>query len=131
MRRRSYRPEPPTSLEDRSLLSGVAAASVGPVAVTSRRLGDVFDRVGLSFTAFTRNSQIDLLRGEVLGEASQIPFTGVNGVESSINAIIDDLQGDRRSHSPMAARLAQRQVVNVIRASVLARVRAGDLVVTR
>jgi hypothetical protein len=129
MRRRAYRPEVPDCLEGRSLLSGVAGLSAHPVVVSHRHLNRAGEHMQFAFGEFTRFRVVSILRDELHNEATPIPFERVDGLDATIDRIVDRMQHDLSAHVPHAIRSAQRAVLVAIRASVLARVRAGDLVV--
>jgi hypothetical protein len=58
-----------------------------------------------------------------------LPFGQADGVRTSIVNIVDRMQHNLAARVPYSIRTARNEVINVIRADLLARVRAGDLVV--
>jgi hypothetical protein len=128
MRTRAYRPEAPCCLEDRSLLSSVAGPSAHPVVLTHRRLNFVLERMRQGFDLFGRYRDVIQLHSEIEDVVVMIPFERVDGLEVSIDRIVDRMRHDLSDHVPHAVRSALNDVIAVTRADVQARVRAGDVV---
>lgn len=130
MRTRDYRPEAPISLEDRSLLSGAAGLSANPVVLTQRRLVKVADHMESSFLLFARNRlSFPHLHQQLRDVAVMIPFGRVDGLGASINRILERMLDDLSAKAPHAIGSASEDAIAVTRATVEARVRAGDVVV--
>ena len=78
---------------------------------------------------FARYRDVSQLRNEINDVVVMIPFGQVDGLEVSINRIVNRMQHDLSAHVPHAIRSALNDVLAVTRADVEARVRAGDVVV--
>jgi hypothetical protein len=128
MRTRAYRPEVPGCLEDRTLLSGVAGLSADPVVLTHRRLNFVIERIGQGFELGARYGDVIHLRNEIDDVVVLIPFERVDGLDATIDRIVNRMQHDLAAHVPHAVRTAFNDVIAATRAEVAARVRAGDVV---
>jgi hypothetical protein len=128
MRRRAYRPEAPDCLEDRSLLSGVAGLSAHPVVVSRRQLSQTIEHIKFAFGEFTPFRVVHILRDDLHNVAKPVPFGRVDGLDATIDRIVDRMQHDLSARVPHPIRSAQHALLVVIRADVLARVRAGDVV---
>lgn len=128
MCRRAYRPEVPGCLEGRSLLSGVAGLSAHPVVVSVRQLNRVAGHMRISFDVYARYGDLHHLREDLDNDSVNIPFGRADGLGESIDRIVDEMTHDLAAHVPHAIRSAQNRVFAVIRTGVLARVRAGDVV---
>lgn len=129
MRKRAYRPEVPDCLEGRSLLSVVAGPSPNPAVISPQLLTKVTQQMQLGFQLFARDRVDATLRDDLYNVAVIIPFGRVDGLGVSINRIIDKMQQDLAAGVPRAIRLARNDVLAATRAEVLARVRAGDVIV--
>jgi hypothetical protein len=129
MRTRAYRPEAPVSLEDRSLQSGVAGPSAQPVVLLHRRLNFILDHMRGGFVLFTRYHDISQVHSEIDDVVVMVPFQRVDGLDVSIDRIVDRMRQDLAAHVPGAIRSASNDVIAATVADVLARVRAGDVIV--
>ena len=129
MRTRAYRPEVPSCLEDRSLLSGVAGSSADPVVFSRHRLSFIVQHMQQGFDLFARYRAVSQIYSEVDDVVVMLPFGRADGVRGSIDRILTRMQNDFSAHVPHAFRRARIDVNAVIRADVEARVQAGDLVV--
>jgi hypothetical protein len=129
MRTRAYRPEILGCLEDRSLLSGVAGLTADPVVLTRRQFHFIAEHMRLGFQSFARNRDVSQLHNEINDVAVWIPFGRVDGLQVSINHIVNTMQHDLAANVPHAIRNAGNDVLAVTRANVQALARAGDLVV--
>ena len=83
----------------------------------------------MGFDLFARYRDVSQLRNEINDVVVMIPFGQVDGLEVSINRIVNRMQHDLSAHVPHAIRSALNDVLAVTRADVEARVRAGDVVV--
>jgi hypothetical protein len=130
MRTRAYRPEAPACLEDRSLLSGFAGPSHEPVVLLNRQLDKVIDHMESSFLLVARNGlSVPHLRQQLRDVAVIIPFGRVDGLGVSIKRIVNRMQHDLAAGVPHPIRSASEDAVAATRATVKARVEAGDVVV--
>ncbi len=129
MRTRAYRPEVPCYLEGRWLLSGVAGHSVGPVVYSRRQFNFVAEHIRIGFELFGRYRDASQLHNEIDDVIVLIPFAQVDGLEVSVNRIVDRMQHSLSANVPHAVRSAYNDVVAVAHAGVEARVQAGDVVV--
>ena len=129
MRTRAYRPEAPSCLEDRALLSGVAGPSADPVVFSRHRLSFIVQHIQQGFDLFARDRDVSHLRSEIDDVVVMIPFGRADGVRGSLDRVVNRMQREISAHIPLAFRRARIDVNAVIRAQVEARVRAGDLVV--
>ncbi|WP_165253382.1 hypothetical protein [Paludisphaera soli] len=128
MRRRSFQPEAPGPLEERSWPSGVGRAAFHPVVFSVRQYGLVTQRIRASFASFARFRQDDILREDLANVSMPIPFARADGLPEVIDETVDQMQRNLAAHVPFAVRTAQREFIATIRADVEARVRAGDVV---
>jgi hypothetical protein len=126
MRKRAYRPEVHDCLEDRSLLSGVAA---DPVVFPRRQLVFVTNHMRSGFALFARQPDFSQLHAEIDDVVPKVPFGRVDGLESSIVSILDRMRHEISAHVPNAFRSAMHDVIAITVAGVKARVRAGELIV--
>jgi hypothetical protein len=129
MRTRAYRPEIPGCLEDRSLLSGVAGLTADPVVLTRRQFHFITERMRLSFQSFSLNRDVSHLHNDINDVAVWIPFGRRDGLQASINQIVNRMQHDLSANVPHAVRNAANDVIAVTRADVESLARAGDLIV--
>lgn len=134
MRTRAYQPKISDCLEERSLLSNIAGLSANPVVLSRRRYNQAVDHMRLAFEVFVKDLgpshpyNDEHLRESLYNVAVIIPFGGVDGLGVSINRIVDRLHDDLFAHVPHAIHSAALDVVAAARATVIARVRAGDVV---
>ena len=129
MRTRAYRPEILGCLEDRSLLSGVAGLTADPVVLSRRQFHFIAEHMRLGFQLFARYRDVSQLHNEINDVAVWIPFGRVDGLQVSINRIVNRMQHDLSANVPSAIRKASNDVIAVTRADVEARAQAGDVVV--
>jgi hypothetical protein len=125
MRKRAYRPEAPGCLEGRSLLSG----SSHPVVLLHRQLNMIVDHMRSGFVLFTRYHDPGQVRSEIEDVVGNIPFGRRDGLDVSIDGIVDNMVQELHAHVPGAIRSASNEVTAATIAEVEARVRAGDVVV--
>jgi hypothetical protein len=129
MRSRAYRPDVPICLEERSLLS-VAAGHSGDPYVFSRRQFNLFAaHVRSGFDLFIRHRDVSEVHDEIDDVIVWIPFQRVDGLDASINRIVDRMPQELSAHVPNAVQSAFKDVIAVAHADVQARVRAGDVIV--
>jgi hypothetical protein len=128
MRMRAFRPEVPGCLEGRSLLSGVAGLSAGPVVFSRRQFNFIVEHMREGFEIGARYHDVSQVRGEVDDVVPDIPFGRVDGLGASLDRIVNRMQQDLSAHVPHAIRSAENDVLAVTRADVVARVRAGDVI---
>ncbi|WP_406695768.1 hypothetical protein V5E97_32690 [Singulisphaera sp. Ch08] len=130
MRKRAYRPEVPGCLEGRALLSGVAGLPANPVVLSQSHFFKIAERVRLGFQLYGRDRRdIASITDHIRDVSVWIPFARVDGLGPSIDRILGRMQHDVSAHVPGAVRSARSDVLAVIRASVEARVQAGEVVV--
>ncbi|MFO0887859.1 MAG: hypothetical protein U0790_01805 [Isosphaeraceae bacterium] len=129
MRKRAYRPEIIRYLEDRSLLSVAGGLSAHPVVLPRLRFIKISEHIDSSFLLFGRNHDPRHLRQQVRDVIVWIPFGRVDGLGASINRIVDRMVAERSSHDPRIISAAGEEVLAVTRETVMARVRAGDVVI--
>lgn len=131
MRKRAYRPEVSGYLEDRTMLSHVAVVPGHPVVLLNRNLSRVFQQMKTEFFIFARGHAvaIDALRDDLRDVAVIIPFGQGDGLGVTINHILDRMEQNLSARIPRAVASARDAVIAATRAEVLARVRAGDVVV--
>ncbi len=128
MRRQAFRPVFSGALEDRSSPSALAAPVAEPVSFSIRQVNQVTDRVQIAFSVFGRFRQISQVRDDVGLDVAPIPFSRVDGLQESVDRILDQMEEQLAHRTPGAIGAARREVVVAIRASVANRVRAGDVV---
>ncbi len=126
---RAYRPEVPCCLEDRSLLSGVGGHSADPFVYSRRQFNAFAEHIRIGFDLFVRHRYVPELHDEINDVIVWIPFGRVDGLEGSINRIVDRMQHDLSAGVPHAVRSAYNDVIAVAHADVEARVKSGDVVV--
>lgn len=128
MHRRAFRPDFSGGLEARSAPSSLAAPTGDPVVFSQRQLAQVTGRVQISFAVFSRFRQVPRLRDELVGDTLPIPFRRADGLDESIERIVDRMEEGLTDRVPGAVRAAQHEVVMTIRVNVANRVRSGDVV---
>jgi hypothetical protein len=128
MQRRAYRPEAPRCLEERSLLSGVAAPSLHPVVLLPRKLVKVDEHVQMAFQIFTRSRDFADLHDEIHDVQVLIPYQHVDGLGLTIRNILHEMQLGFAANAPHPIRSAQNAVLAAIRAEVVARIQTGDVI---
>ena len=128
MRRRAFRPEVPGRLEDRSLLSGVAGLPGGPVVLSIPQLNQQIEHMQSSFAYFSRYREIPHLLNELHDDAEMIPFSRADGLDESIDDIVERMQEGLAARAPHPVRSARNELMIVIRSNIMARIRAGDAV---
>jgi hypothetical protein len=129
MRTRVYRPEVPDCLENRSLLSGVAATSADPIGLTRREFNTVPEQIRSAFLEFRQGFGIEELHDEILDPVSSIPYGQADGLGSSITRILKTMQREIHAKDPQAINSAVTAVIAVTRADVQALAQAGRIVV--
>ena len=133
MRKRAFRPEVPGCLENRSLLSGLAGRPKHPPVVFShQRLARAIGQVNDGFDVFTQHHDVSQLRFE-LNRASAValvPFGRIDGLRVSYNRIINKMRHDIHARIPGSVEAARHEAVALTEATVEARIRAGDLIIT-
>jgi hypothetical protein len=129
MRTRVYRPEVPDCLENRSLLSAVAATSADPTALTRREFNIVPEEIRSAFQEFRQGFGIEELHDEILDPVSSIPYAQADGLGSSITRILKTMQRNIHAKDPQAINSAESAVIAVTRADVQALAQAGRIVV--
>lgn len=129
MRTRAYQPEVLCCLEDRSLLSSAAGRSALPVVLPHRRLSFVLERIAQGFDLYGRYRDPTQLHDHIAEITVIITHQHVDGVDASLDRIVNRMKYDLASHVPHAVRAALKDAVAATRAEVHARVRAGDVVV--
>jgi hypothetical protein len=129
MRTRAYRPEVVGCLEDRSLLSGVTGPSADPVFLSRHRLNFVAQQILMDFYTFARTRDIINLSHDLSDVIVIIPFWQRDGLGRSIRRILHRMRHDISAHVPLAGRTALNDALAVTRATLVARIRAGDVVV--
>jgi len=115
-------------LEGRSLLSGVAALSADPVVVSRRQFHQTIVHIQFAFGEFTPFRVAYVLRDDLHNVAKPVPFGRVDGLDETIDRVVDRLQHDLSAHVPHPVRSAQHALLVTIHSNVVARVRAGDVV---
>jgi hypothetical protein len=83
----------------------------------------------IAFNLFTRYRDVIQLRDEIDDVDVLIPFGRMEGLEGSIDRIVDRMEHDIAGHVPHAIRTARNDVLAVTRADVLASIRNGVLIV--
>ena len=129
MRTRVYRPEVPDCLENRSLLSAVAAASAGPSLLTRREFNLVPEEIRSAFQEFRLGFGIEELHDEILDAVASIPYGQAVGLGSSITRTLKTMQRNIHAKDPQAINSAVNNVIAVTRADVQALAQAGRIVV--
>ncbi len=123
MRTRAYRPDVLACLENRSLLSGVAALSAGHLVPSRLQLNRVAEQIRVGFLDFgVRGQDINNLRGTLSDLVVIIPFARVDGLGLKINGILGNMQHDLSAKVPYAVVTASNDVVAAFRAQVQAHV---------
>jgi hypothetical protein len=131
MRRRAYRPEAPVALEGRALLSSVARPPARPVALSQIRYTVAVKQTEMAFQVYNRNRDLFDLREALDNLIVMVPFGRQDGLRPAMEEITGRLPGQLRAGVPHAIRAASNELIAVIHADVVARVRAGDLVIVR
>jgi hypothetical protein len=129
MRTRVYRPEVPDCLENRSLLSAVAATSADPIVLTRREFNLVPEEIRSAFQEYRQGFGIEELHDEILDPVSSIPYGKADGLGSSITRILKTMQREIHAKDPQAINSAVTAVIAVTRADVQALAQAGRIVV--
>jgi hypothetical protein len=122
---RVYRPEAPVSLEDRSLQSGLSQ----PVVLLHRQLNMILDHMRNGFVLFTRYHDLGQVHSEIEDVVVNIPFGRQDGLDVSIDRIVDNMAVELHAHVPGAIQSASHAVLVATIAEVKVRVQAGDVVV--
>src|SRR4051812_41274960 len=115
MRTRAYRPEVPSRLEDRSLLSGVSGLSAHPVVLSRRQFNFVGLHMRQGFDLFARNRDFTQIGSEIDDVISMIPFAREDGLEESLKSIVNRMQQNLSAHVPNAFSSAENDVLAVTR----------------
>jgi hypothetical protein len=131
MPKRAYRPEISCGLENRSLLSGFAAAglSAHPIVITRAQFNLVPEEIQSAFHEFRQGFGMAELHEEIFDDIVNIPFARVDGLAESVNGILNKLQQNMQAKVPNAISMAHNDVTAVVRADVQARAEAGDIIV--
>ena len=129
MRTRVYRPEVSDCLENRSLLSAVAAPSADPIVLTRREFNLVPEEIRSAFQEYRQGFGIEELHNEILDPVSSIPYGQADGLGSSITRILKTMQREVHAKDPQAINSAVNAVIAVTRADVQALAQAGRIVV--
>ncbi len=129
MHPRAYRPEVPVCLEDRSLQSGFAVRPAHPVVLLHRQLNFVITHMQNGFVLFSRFHDVAQVRREINDVVVMIPFQRLDGLDVSLDRVVDTMVQQFAAHVPGAIRSASNDVTAVTIADVKAQVRAGDVIV--
>ena len=129
MRTRVYRPEVPDCLENRSLLSAVAATSANPIVLTRREFNLVPEEIRSAFQEYRQGFGIEELHNEILDAVAPIPYGQADGLGSSITRTLKTMQRDIHAKDPQAINSAVNAVIALTRADVQALAQAGRIVV--
>ena len=129
MRKRVYRPGVPDCLENRSLLSAVAATSADPMVFTRREFNLVPEEIRSAFQEYRQGFGIEELHNEILDPVSSIPYAQADGLGSSITRILKTMQHEVHAKDRQAISSAVNAVIAVTRADVQALAQAGRIVV--
>jgi hypothetical protein len=129
MRTRVYRPGVPDCLENRSLLSAVAATSADPITLTRREFNLVPEEIRSAFQDYRQGFGIEQLHNDILNAVVAIPYGRAVGLGSSITRILKTMQRDIHAKDPQAINTAVNAVIAVTRADVQALAQAGRIVV--
>jgi hypothetical protein len=78
---------------------------------------------------FTRTHDLGQVPSEIQDVVGNIPFGRRDGLDVSINRIVDNMVQELHAHIAGAIRSASNEVAAATIAEVKARVRAGDVVV--
>ena len=141
MRNRAYKPLVSDRLEDRALLSSVAGLhhnqtrpSHHPYILKREQYTKFANHSRLTFEVLVKDLgpshpfNDEHLRESLYNVAVLIPFGGVDGLGVRINQIVDQLEDDLNARTPHAIHSASLKVVAAGREVVMARVRAGDVI---
>jgi hypothetical protein len=141
MRNRDYKPTVSERLEDRALQSSVAGLSHhhsrpshNPYILSRERYTKFANHSRLAFEDFildfgpSHPYDDEHLRESLYNVAVLIPFGGVDGLGVKINRIVDRMHDDLIARVPHAIHSAALDVVAAGRDVVIARVRAGDVI---
>lgn len=129
MRRRGHRPEAPVCLEDRCLLSGAAGPSGDPVVISPLLLHNIEFQIRVSFQEDPRYHNMARLPGQLQQSVAAFPFGQAQGLGVAINNILDQMRLDYGAGVPHAIVSARDEVINVVRADLVASIRDGDVIV--
>ena len=129
LRSRAFRPEVPDCLEGRSLQSVAAGLPAHPVVLLNRKLNFAINHMQNGFVLFGRHHALSQLHHEIDDVIVTIPFERLDGLDVSIDRIVDRMRQELTAHVPGAFLTAKNDVAAVTIAEVQARVRAGDVVV--
>ena len=130
MRSRAFRPEIFVCLEDRSLQSNVAGLPAHPPVILLRsQLKLIDNHMRNGFVLFSRLRSVTQLRREINDVAVMVPFQRLDGLEASLDRVVDTMVQQFAAHVPGAIRSASNEVTAVTLADVRARVRLGDVIV--
>jgi hypothetical protein len=129
MRTRVYRPGVPDCLENRMLLSAVAATSADPIVLTRREFNLVPEQIRSAFQEYREGFGIEELHNEILDPVSSIPYAQAHGLGSSITRILKTMQRDIHAKDPQAINSAVNAVIAVTRADLQALAQSGRIVV--
>lgn len=124
---RAFVPDALGRLEDRVVLSGVAA----PVALSALRFNMTLGFVRNDFQLFGTSGDFARLRAALAQHVAPLPFARADGLGATTNAILDRMQAGIAAHAPGPVASALHQVEAAIRADARARIDAGSVVVTR
>ena len=131
MPKRAFRPEISCGLENRSLLSGFAAAGLTahPIVITRAKFNLVPEEIQSAFHEYRQGFGMAELHKEILDDIVNIPFARADGLAESVNGILNKLQQNMQAKVPNAISTAHNDVTAVIRADVQARAQAGDIII--
>ena len=132
--RRDARTSLPTRgprLPGRSLAVIGRRGTVGPSRrrVASPAQPDL-EHIKFAFGEFTPFRVVYVLREDLHDVAKAVPFGRVDGLDATIDRIVDRMQHDLSAHVPHPIRSAQHALLVAIHSNVVARVRAGDVVLS-
>ena len=129
MRARAFRPEAPGCLETRALLSGTAGHLPHPVKIPDRAIAKIDQQIRQGFHLFIRDRNVDGMLDEIYDGAVLIPYGKADGLGVTIRRRVEQMQRDIDAGVPHPVIRAQRDIEAAIHAQIVARVRAGDVVV--
>jgi hypothetical protein len=110
-------------------LSAVAALSASPAVLSPRELSFILNHVRGGFVDFTRYHDVSQVLAEVDDVIVLVPFARSDGLNASIDGIVEGMRPKIAAHVYGAIRAAYLEVAAVTVADLKARIRAGDVVI--
>ena len=129
MRKRAFKPDALSSLEDRVVLSAVTHFTHGSVVLSGLKYNMAVDLVRRDFELYVTSGNFERLRAMLAQDTARLPFHRADSLGQTVNDILTKMQSDISSGTPRAVAIALHRVMGTIHENTQAKIDDGTLVV--